>query len=431
MRTRKRFMQLAIATAIATTAAGSHAANVGIVPTKLIVIDKLSASSKAKAVFVAKDAAVTKGTGTDVGAISVQVKTAYTDYSEIGSFILPAGASDGTAGWLVNKDTVAKYVNKAAPAGVTSAKVGVIKPGTLVKLVAKDRGDADKLDIFTAGAPAGDQVAVAYCVTNGGEENCHCAVAQNCAYKSIAGGSGAKLVCKGGAADAACLGNPVTCAGGFPNEVQEGNEECDDGNTDPTDGCSNFCTLCGNGTVTPLEECDDGNTANGDGCDNNCRVSGCGNGLIVAPETCDDGNTDDGDFCPSDCIVDACDPVSGSDVTVSVSFAGSEDVAGITVFLDYPEGKASIPGSGGSIPAGIITDTPGFAFAQSNDLDHALRQAVVDGAAFASGLLFNVHFESCSGAPAPVAGDFTCTVETAGDAALQPIEGVTCSVSVP
>jgi hypothetical protein len=41
-------------------------------------------------------------------------------------------------------------------------------------------------------------------VTSGGEEVCHCSVFDGCAYKLIAGGSGAKLVCKNGTADAGC-----------------------------------------------------------------------------------------------------------------------------------------------------------------------------------------------------------------------------------
>jgi cysteine-rich repeat protein len=213
--------------------------------------------------------------------------------------------------------------------------------------------------------------------------------------------------------------------------VMEGPEECDDGNVDPTDGCTNDCTSCGNGTTTAPETCDDANLVSGDGCDANCRTTGCGNGLIVGDETCDDGNTDDGDFCPADCIVDTCAPSSGTDFAVDVGFAGSENVSAITVLLDYPEGKVGIPGTGGGVPAGIVTDLPGFAFGQTNDLDHALRQAVVDGFAFPSGLLFRVHFETCQGAEAPAPGEFTCTVETAGDPDLNPVEGVTCSVVLP
>jgi len=240
------------------------------------------------------------------------------------------------------------------------------------------------------------------------------------------------------------------------NAVVDPGEQCDDGNADDSDLCTRSCTICGDTIVTAPEECDGGakcvlgannglactddafcgvgafcRTQNVAGCDGNCTLPACGNGNVSGAETCDDGNTDDQDACPADCIVDTCAPNAGSDFTVSVNFAGSENVAGMTVFLDYPEGAVSIPGSGAGIPAGIITDLPGFAFGSSNDLDHALIQAVVDTAAYPSGLLFKVHFETCGAVPAPVAGDFSCVVRSAGAADLQPIAGVTCSVAIP
>jgi hypothetical protein len=185
-------------------ASTAGAADLGVVPTKLIVVDKLTAASKAKLVYVSKDqaAGITKGTGTDVEQIAVQFDVVYGNGSAAGAFTLPAGASDGTAGWLVNKATVAKYVNKSAPGGPTQAKVAVIKPGKLLKLVGKGLGD-EPLDILGAGDPAGP-VQTAYCVTNGAEEHCHCSEFTGCAWKSIAGGTGAKLVCKAGTGDAGC-----------------------------------------------------------------------------------------------------------------------------------------------------------------------------------------------------------------------------------
>jgi len=48
-------------------------------------------------------------------------------------------------------------------------------------------------------------------------------------------------------------------------------EQCDDGNRNPSDGCTNDCTVCGDGVVAPPEECDDGNTSGGDDCDAQCR----------------------------------------------------------------------------------------------------------------------------------------------------------------
>lgn len=82
------------------------------------------------------------------------------------------------------------------------------------------------------------------------------------------------------------------------------NEQCDDGNADNGDACTNACTLapvCGNGSVEPTEECDDGNLQNGDGCDQNCTRSACGNGVASEFEECDDGNGMVGDACDPHC----------------------------------------------------------------------------------------------------------------------------------
>jgi cysteine-rich repeat protein len=61
------------------------------------------------------------------------------------------------------------------------------------------------------------------------------------------------------------------------NGVREPCEQCDDGNTDPGDGCSATCMVeqagqCGNNEVEPGEECDDGNNLNGDGCSADCQI---------------------------------------------------------------------------------------------------------------------------------------------------------------
>ena len=187
----------------------ASAANIGVVPKKLIVVDKLAKATKAKLVYVSKDkdAGITKGTSTDVGQISVQFNVAYGNGSAAGAFTLTAGASNGTSGWLVNKETVAKYVNKDAPSGPTEAKVAVIKPDKLLKLVGKGLGDTP-FDIMGGGDPNPGTVSTAYCVTNDGETNCHCSTFTGCAYKLIAGDTGAKLVCKTGTADGGCAAAP-------------------------------------------------------------------------------------------------------------------------------------------------------------------------------------------------------------------------------
>ena len=193
---RKLFvLGMAVAAGMTFAASSAMAADIPVTPLKLIIVDKIVASNSAKAVFVVKDAAVTKGTAT--GTISSQLDIRYDAQS--GSFNNPAGAN-----WLVNKDTVAKYVNKTAPSG-GSTKVSVIKPTKLIKNVGKSLGD-DPIDI--SNAPVGDVHAV-YTVSNGGTfKHCGKFTGATCAHKSIAGGTGFKLVCKGNGAPDTCPASP-------------------------------------------------------------------------------------------------------------------------------------------------------------------------------------------------------------------------------
>lgn len=209
--------------ALLTVASAASAVSIGVTAKKLIVIDKREKAGKAKVVFVAKDANVTKGAGLDPNLIGVQFGVKYGNGSAAGAFTVAAGVMNG---WVVNKDTVAKYVNKAAPTGPTQAKVAVIKPMKLLKLVGKGLGDAP-LDILGAGDPGAGGVQTAYCVTNGGEENCHCSAFTGCVYRSIAAGTGAKLVCKEGTPDDAC---PAACFGvdeaDLPSLIEGSNDYC-------------------------------------------------------------------------------------------------------------------------------------------------------------------------------------------------------------
>ncbi len=97
---------------------------------------------------------------------------------------------------------------------------------------------------------------------------------------------------------------PADCGNG----VLDGEELCDDGNRDNTDGCLNSCVpaSCGDGVIrVGVEQCDDGNLASGDGCSADCMTEEvepvCGNGVVEAGEQCDDGNRSNGDGCDSEC----------------------------------------------------------------------------------------------------------------------------------
>ena len=60
--------------------------------------------------------------------------------------------------------------------------------------------------------------------------------------------------------------------------------------------------ICGNGIKEKEEECDDGNSNNMDSCTNQCKASVCGD-FFINPNTeqCDDGNLYENDFCDSTC----------------------------------------------------------------------------------------------------------------------------------
>lgn len=113
-------------------------------------------------------------------------------------------------------------------------------------------------------------------------------------------------------------------------------ERCDDGNSEDNDGCASYCQIehcgdgyrqagedcdpgfgipgcsarcereyCGDGVVQEAlnEQCDDGNAEPSDGCDE-CVSAGaalCGNGRRDAGEDCDDGRFNGYGMCRSDC----------------------------------------------------------------------------------------------------------------------------------
>ena len=175
----------------------ASAVDLPIAARKLIVVDRPDAVARSRVIFVAKDSAISKATGTDPEDISVQLTVAYDGAT--GVLSIPPGSANG---WRSNTASLGRYVNPAAPAGPTHAKLALIRPGTLLKLIGKGPGEVP-LNAFTEGPPVGP-VRSALCVTNGGEETCHCSEFSACRYTLIAGGTAAKLTCRLGTGDAGC-----------------------------------------------------------------------------------------------------------------------------------------------------------------------------------------------------------------------------------
>ena len=132
-------------------------------------------------------------------------------------------------------------------------------------------------------------------------------------------------------------GNPCTqelCDDGIPSiqDLPDGTP-CDNSGGAGGDYCiSAVCAepFCGDGIEGPLEVCDDGGTEPGDGCAADCTLEECGNGEIDPLEDCDDGmNGDNGDGCRDDCkftckapLVDC--PSSPGDCSMPVCVSGGE-----------------------------------------------------------------------------------------------------------
>lgn len=199
-----RFALIPTTLALACAAAPAAAIDAGVPGTKLVIVDKIAATGKAKTVFVTKgDPDIQKGVDGDPALLEGSLEVFYTDApsSVVGSFVIPTP-------WLVNKDTVAKYVNKLAPTG-GDVKVAVVKPGSVAKVVAKGLGDGQAIDL-SAGAPGAGGVSVVLSVNNGNDFSMHRMCTRfatgdgsTVIYKSIAGGTGYKLVGKAGV-PAAC-----------------------------------------------------------------------------------------------------------------------------------------------------------------------------------------------------------------------------------
>jgi len=126
------------------------------------------------------------------------------------------------------------------------------------------------------------------------QAGCVCGQGDSCADPSV---------CE----DGVCvLPQPSVCGDG----LVEGNEECDDGNSDNSDACLDFClaAVCGDDYVqADVEECDDGNGDDTDECPTSCLLATCGDGFVQADvEECDDANDDDTDACVAGCVAASC-----------------------------------------------------------------------------------------------------------------------------
>lgn len=170
---------------------------------KLLMIDKYAASGKAKMVLLVKDdapGAVTKGAAADPPQLSGTVEIfPLSDPTNRAVYELD------TAGWVSNKEKIAKFKNTTAAAGTAGVKIAAVKPDKLIKAVAKNLGDGDSAtgdqdasDIDLGSLTGADSLIAVVSIENQSDNSSHrmCAQFDAPVIKSIAGGSGIKLLSK-------------------------------------------------------------------------------------------------------------------------------------------------------------------------------------------------------------------------------------------
>jgi cysteine-rich repeat protein len=179
-------------------------------------------------------------------------------------------------------------------------------------------------------------------------------------------------------------------------------------------------------------------TPDGPACESPTPVSAedCGDGTIdlEGGETCDDGNTDEGDDCPANCRIATCEP-SGTTLTLRFDFDTIPDelfIQGLQLFVRYPDGILSIPGSVSEPP--VLENVTSELFSVTPfDRDYGVTVTLTDSSflGYESGEAATVVFDVCAGAPvAPTACDVSCTVTSAVDALFNdvPVEQVPCTI---
>jgi len=147
----------------------------------------------------------------------------------------------------------------------------------------------------------------------------------------------------------------------------------------------------------------------------------CGNHLLDPGETCEQ--------CAADCTVQPCSPAKSRSIfAVDFTPPPAPDVTVATLRIGYRTDRLSLPGTGTAktVQSRIKSDhgTP-----LSNDLDYALRLAIVRSQPIAAGRLMTIEFDRCAGAPAPTAADVSCEVlDCAGSTGNA--EGCQCHITV-
>lgn len=189
-------------------AAGAPAKDIGVAPRKFLVLDRpLSATTEV--LFAAKDGAIANGRAADVEDVRARLHVQYEDGTTAVAFMVPPGTANG---WSRNDPRMTRFHNRDATREVTEVQSIVVRPQRALKVTGTGRGHSS-LDVARAGAPT-SKIYVSLEMVEAGTTTRLCSEVQNCEYRALDGGTGAKLRCSGGVADPLCrAAHPVYVSG--------------------------------------------------------------------------------------------------------------------------------------------------------------------------------------------------------------------------
>ena len=230
------------------------------------------------------------------------------------------------------------------------------------------------------------------------------------------------------------------------NGIVENGEDCDDGNADNTDACTDICTAaaCGDGYVQEGEACDDGNADNTDECTDACALASCGDGFVQGDEACDDGNADNTDACTELCMPPACgdgyvqdgeDCDDGNDLDDDACIACvaaacgdgyvQEGIEGCDDGNDVDDDACSNTCASASCGDGVVQAGEGESCDDANDVDTDMCTSACQEAACGDGFVYE-GVEDCDAAGESAECNDDCTPAACGDGILNQSAGEEC-----
>jgi cysteine-rich repeat protein len=163
------------------------------------------------------------------------------------------------------------------------------------------------------------------------------------------------------------LGGCGSGVGGEAEVTPDANLSCSPNDARPE--CIEVPEGCGDGFLAPDEECDDANDVDDDACVN-CQIASCGDSVLFSfQEDCDDGNMDASDGCSDSCAVEAGYRCEGTPSTcinplcapAATPISAATPLASCKAYLDagYSESGLyllDVDGPGTRVPASALCD---------------------------------------------------------------------------